>query len=225
MEMEHHRKAERLFTAGEDRKLLDLADGLWPVEGPATRDRAEVARFARVAAWRSGDRPAAHLWQARAISTAAACGAWGSVALSMQPSFFALVDYGALIEAGHVLEEMTGLAELGDPDPPAPTLVSRIIAERGAFLATLQGNWDEAIDLYSTAIALCRPSTRPFMKVRGGLARAQWLAGGSSAEAAAVFADVAEAAQHFPDVRDAALANLEAARANRPEDEVAFELL
>lgn len=226
-------RAECLFEHGQDADLLAFAATNWPGPGlPLTADHAELARFARVAAYRcypsvpESTRALMDLWQARAIAAASASRALRSAALSLQPHFFALVGASRFLDARAVLEEMLRLIELRKHrGPPIEKLARRIHAERMALSFTEEGRWDDAISWYEKSAGYCRPGSRAALKVEGGRIRAVWLAGGSAVDAANAFEAVWSASSQYPDVHDAAEKNLAAARAEDSTCSCSFDRL
>ena len=136
-------RAEQLYTWGRYEELLDLSSQFWATQGSTTPGAAEIARYARIAAFRV--QPAeADLWQARAITAACATGSWRSLALSLQPYFMRLLgscEYGA---AEAVLDEMEMLARSDHIGAPTPDLVAGILAERWALLHVMREEWLES---------------------------------------------------------------------------------
>ena len=216
--------AEHLYARSDDQALLDHARAFWRSHGPADPESAEVARFARVAAFRSGSADD-DLWQARAVAAACTTGAWRSLALSLQQYFYRLLGRGEHEAAEGVLEEMERLAEHEHEGPPEKDLVSGILAERRALLLTDRGEWSAALTYYKKALDLCPQGTRRSLKVRGGLARSEWLAGGDHEVAANEFKSLASESKAFPDVRNAALTNVAAAKAEDRSGSVPFDLV
>lgn len=216
--------AERLYASGDDQGLLDHAATVWTTHGSNALGSAEVARFARIAAFRSKSRDD-DLWQARAVAAACITGAWGSLALSLQQYFFRLLAQGEHEAAAGVLDEMERLAQQEHEGPPDKKLVSGILAERRALLFAERGEWQAAADCYEEALALCPDGSRRFLKVKGGLARSRWLAGGDRDAAVSEFESLTAASEAFPDVHNAAIANLAAARAGDLQLAVPFDLI
>lgn len=224
--------AERLFEHGQDGDLLVFAAENWPRPGlPLTADDAELARFARIAAYRQSksSREASmsvvDLWQARAIEAASAAGAFRSAALSLQPQFYALCTALNFNEARAILDEILRLIESQkQPGPPAENTARRIHAERMAFSFIEEGRWGDALVWYTAAASYCLAGSRAALKVEGGRARAAWLAGGSAISAWSTFDVVRTASSEYPDVQRAAEANLAAAREDDPTRSVPFDL-
>ena len=180
-------RAEDLFVRGKafDDELLRHATTAWETFGPAASGIAEVARFARIAAYRRGLR-SAELWQARHVSAAAVSGAWRSMALALQPSFYRLLETHDVDAAERVLVEMERLAGRDHYGPPAASPSTGILAKRRGLLCTEAERWDEAVDAYERAGSYATPRDRRALKVDGGLARSRWKAGGTATAAAEV---------------------------------------
>lgn len=217
-------RAEHLFATGHYDAILDLASEFWSAYGSTEPGAAEIARYARIAAYRV--RPTQDdLWQARAVSSACATGSWRSLALSLQQYFFRLLGSGEYGAAEAVLDEMEMLAQSGHVGPPAQDLLVGILAERRALLHIKREEWPQATECYSRALAVCLPGERRELKVQGGMAWADWLGGGTDETAARAFERLVEASEAFPDVNEAAKANLAAARAGDRSRAIPFDLL
>lgn len=216
--------AEQLYESGDDQGLLEHAAAVWGIHGSNALGSAEVARFARIAAFRSKSRDD-DLWQARAVAAACITGAWRSLALSLQQYFFRLLALGEHEAAEGVLDEMERLAQQEHEGPPVKKLVSGILAERRALLLTGRGEWQAAAICYEAALALCPKGARRFLKVKGGLARSRWLAGGDHGAAVIEFESLAATSEAFPDVHNAALTNLAAAKAGDRPGSAPFDLI
>jgi hypothetical protein len=218
-------EAEKLFGAGgeaNDSELLARAAASWTATPDA--DLAEVARFARIVAYRAGDRIGAELWQARAVAAAAGTGALRSLALSLQLHFFSALSTDAFDQAEAVLVEIERLSGSDHEGLPDPNLVARIVAERRALLSLKRADFSAAVKWYDIAIARCPEGSRGYFKVAGGRARAAWLGGGSSMAAANELERIAKASQSWDDVHRAALANHEASLAGDQTKSVPFDL-
>jgi len=217
-------RAAELYASGDDHELLSHASEFWARHGSTGAGAAELARFARIAAFRAGAAES-DLWQARAISAACQTGAWRSLALSLQPHFYKLVGSGELDAAEQVLDEMASLASSDHADPPERDLVDGILSERRALLFAERGDWPRAAEWYRTALALCPAGDRRELKVKGGLARSEWLGGGTDSDAVAAFESLETLAEPFPDVHEAARENLAAARVGDRARSVPFDLI
>ncbi|MBQ0944019.1 hypothetical protein KAK07_11805 [Ideonella sp. 4Y16] len=222
-------EAERLFEMGKagDAELLDRAGHAWPADQEALRPSdAEVARYARISAYRS-EQGLASEWQARHVAAASLTGNLRSLCLSLQPAFFMLVSRKHYRGAHAVLDAMGAIAGACSVDgPPEAALVDRILAERRAYLYRIEERWEESIVWYQRALDLCDRGTRSFAKVRGGLALAKWLAGGPVEDAVAEFKSLVELSQPWRnDVFEAATSNLAAARSGNHTASVPFDLV
>lgn len=218
------RRAEELFASGDDDALLDYATAFWARHGPTGAGASEVARFARIAAYRS--RPAQdQTWQARAIEAACLTGSWRSLALSLRQYADRLTVSGELRAADSLLRVMEVLTNLDQQGEPPKDLVDGILAERRAFLLTQSQDWAGAAKWLSKALHLCPTGERRELKVKGSLARAKWLAGGPDHEAVREFQALVNASADCPDVREWAEANLQAAQAGDRSRSIPFDLL
>lgn len=215
---------EDLYAAGDDRGLLEFARNFWSYHGSSHPESPEVARFARVAAFRSATGED-ELWQARAVEAAYFTGAWRSLALSLQQYFFRPLALGNHEAAEGVLAEMERLAQQEHEGLPTKELVNGILAERRALLLTERAEWLAAANFYEKALDFCPDPSRRFLKVKGGLVRSKWLAGGDHATAATAFESLAADGEPYPDVHSAALTNLAAARAEDRMSSVPFDLV
>lgn len=222
--IEAAQRAAQLFEAGEtnDEELLGHATHAWETFGPGEPGIAEVARFARIAAYRLNRAP--ELWQTRHISSATMSGAWRSLALSLQPYFYLLLRIPDFDAAEQVVVEMERLAGIDHTGPPTRDLLDGIVAERRGLLFTKAERWEEAARAYERARLFTTPGDRRALKVLGGLARSRWLAGGPAAEAAEVFRRMVSESDAFPDVQEAARRNLTAAEAGDASQSVSFDL-
>lgn len=244
---------EQLYANGRDQDLLDLADKVWADNGPDCPGAAEVARFARVAAYKKGAQAATaleearakadaaqveearervehakaedDLWQARTIVAASITGTWRTLALSLQQYFHRCIDRREYPAAEAVLEMMEELAQKPHEGLPPEDLTVGILAERRGLLLTELEKWDETAASYQTALDLCPTGERRYLKVSGGLARCKWLAGGDDAAAAQAFEALRDESEAFPDVHEQAVANLDAARAGDRSMSVPFDLV
>jgi hypothetical protein len=216
--------AESLCNSKRDRELLNFAEENWPGDvGDLGSEHAELARFTRIAAYRSED-PTRDLWQARHVTAAVLSGNLRSLALALQPYMFTLVAGGRPNEARQVLDLMIAVAEANTFDaPPDGNLVERIITERRAFTYTSEQRWGDARTWYDRASTLTVPGSRGAAKIAGDVAVMRWLDGGSAAEAAKAFAALAQI--EWADLRDVALANLAAARQDDRARAVLFDLV
>lgn len=215
---------DELYGQGEDQQVLAKAAGAWPERGTGyVPEHAEIARYARVSAWRFR-RDEADVWQQRAIEAALGSSNIASLSLSMQLYFYRAVDEERFADAHRVLDHMKQLAELPtEGERPQPDLVQRILAERRAYALRSDERWEESIAWYQTALGLSPEGRRGRAKVQGGLELATWLAGGSDEEAAAAFEDLVARSVAWPDVHDAAAANLSAARQRDRSASVPFD--
>jgi hypothetical protein len=222
-------EAERLFESGKDHDaaLLAFAESVWPrTDDEVEPAHAEVARFARVAAYRAKS-PTVHEWQTRHVAASSLTGNLRSLCLSLQPAFFVLAGRERFDEAHSVLDAMGILAQGSLVDaPPSAALLARVLTERRAFAFRLEKRWVEAIEWYERALALAPSGSRGEAKVAGGLATARWLGGGSHGDAVEDFSVLVEttAAWHN-DVWEAATSNLAAAQAGDRAAAVPFDLL
>jgi hypothetical protein len=175
-------RAEWLFEHGQDDELLALAASNWPGQGvPLTADHAELARFARIVAYRQcksspgSSRALIDLWQARAIAAACTARALRSAALSLQPHFLRFMDTRDFDEARAVLGEMS-LIESRNSLGPRPRLLLGEYAERMAFHLSKKVLWRWDRLAQRQHIAPRHPSCA---ELKVGV-RAIWLAGGSA---------------------------------------------
>lgn len=213
------------FAKSADKEMLAFAADNWPSDlSRLTGDHAEVARFARLAAYRS--RPSdVQIWQARAVAAGAVSGNLRSLALSMMTDFWVLTAQGRASEAREVLDVTEQVANASTmPGSPTTDLVDRIVAERRAYSFRVEERWAEALSWYRKAAALAPAGSRDAAKVAGGAAVAHWLAGAANSEAADTFAALVETASEWPDVRDAAEANHAAAARGDRASAVPFDL-
>lgn len=240
--------AERLFESGKqsDIELLEAAEQGWPPDDDdLTSDLAEVARYARVTAWRqyrlgNQDLQTVNDWQGRHVAAASLTGNLRSLCLSLQPSFYMLVARKHFDQAHAVLEAMATIAAASAIDaPPTKRLIDRILVERRAFIYRSEERWGEAVECYRSALALTEAGTRGHGKVSGGLTLAKWLAGGPAEEAVTAFTALVDlsapsqtgttassaGSSRKNDVFEAATTNLAAARANDPSATVPFDLV
>lgn len=217
-------KAEELCVTGDDEGLLTFAEDFWSRQGPFAPGAAEIARYARLAAYRS--RPADdQTWQARAVEAACLNGTWGSLALSLRQYFDRLVGSGDLDAAESVLRVMEMIASVGTVGLPDQDFVTGILAERRAVLLAERRDWTSAAEWFSKALDLGPKGGRRESKVKGNMARASWLAGGATEDAVRAFEALANASNAWPDVHEWAESNLNAARAGDTSRSVPFDLL
>lgn len=217
-------KAEELFVSGDDEALLKHATAFWDRRGATAAGAAEVARLARIAAYRSMPEQD-QTWQTRAVEAACLTGAWRSLALSLRQYADRLTVAGEHGAADSLLRVMEMLASLEQEGVPPKELVDGILAERRAFLLSESHDWAGAAEWLSKALDLCQSGERRQLKVKGGLARARWFAGGSDQAAVGDFEALVDASAGFPDVREWVEANLQAARAGDRTRSVPFDLL
>jgi hypothetical protein len=220
-------QAAALHAEGKDDDLLAFAAENWPAElSSVTADQAEVARFARIAAYRQGYTSMVHVWQARSVAAGAVSGNLRSLALSIQTHVYALLEEGQPTDARQVLdvvEQLASASAIGGS--PSADLLERIVADRRALSFRVEERWSEALTWYQQAKALTPVGSRDRAKVTGAEALARWLAGGSHADAAKAFAALVEESSAWDGVHKAARANHAAAVRGDSASAVPFDLM
>ncbi len=228
-------EAERLFESGGDgnlRKLIELAEAMWSTnDADLTPEHAEVARYARVAAYQrmkdgTDDWATINLWQQRHVAAGSISGNTRSLSLSLQQYFVLLGQNGHIDAAYAVLDAIESIAKTSTVDaPPTEALIERILAERRALLLRMEGRSRESVKAYDQAHKLTDDGTRGEAKVRGGLELAKWFAGGSAEDAVTAFTRLVADSVQWDDVHKNATKNLEAAKAGDRSASVPFDLL